>query len=166
VATWEQNYLLRAPAAGRVSFFKPLTQDQFVAAAEPVMAVVPDGGGMVARVQVSQEGAGRVQRGQKVLLSFAGFPQNEWGLVRGRVQRISLLAFREQPDQDAVYLLEVALPEGMLTTSRKRIPFRQEMEGRARVVTQDLRMIDRVFNQLRQLVTGAADRPASPGGGR
>jgi len=154
IAEWEQAYLLTAPSAGRVSFFKPLSQNQFIAANETVLAVVPDGGAVIGRVQVRESTAGRVRVGQRVILSLDAFPPGEFGTLQARVQSVSLLAFREDGKDDPVYLVDLALPGGMVTTYGKTIPFRPEMPADARVVTAERSLIGRVFNHFRELVDG------------
>lgn len=153
LAGWEQSYLLRAPAAGRVTFFTPLTERQYVSASEPVMAVVPDSGAVLARVRVGPEGAGRVLVGHKVHLAFDSYPRSEYGVVEGRVRRVSLVGFRERGTERTEHLVEVEMPAGLRTSYGKQIPFRQEMEAQAEIVTEDLRLIERIFNQFRGLAS-------------
>jgi HlyD family secretion protein len=153
---WRQDYLLLAPTGGRVSFFRPLARGQFVGAAEPVLAVVPSGGHVVAQVLVPQAASGKVRRGQKVIIRFDGFSANEFGTVAGRVEKISLVPDDKKEDEPR-YLLQVALPDGLVTSYGKALPFRQEMRGSADVVTEDVRLFRRIFNQLYAI--------ASPHGG-
>jgi len=154
VSQWEQSYVLRAPAAGRVSFFKPLAAGQFVAASEPVMAVVPERGLTLARVQVGPAAAGQVQPGQSVVLEFDSYPRAEWGTVRGHVRRVALLGDRAaDPEKDPVYQVEVELPQGLRTGYGRVLPFRQEMSGKAHVVTHDLRLLERMLNRLHDAVS-------------
>lgn len=68
-------------------------------------------------------------------------------MLRGTVETISLT-----PDEEEFYLVEVALPDTLITTYRKKIPFRQEIKARARIITEDLRLMERVFYYSRQLV--------------
>jgi multidrug resistance efflux pump len=161
IRQWEQQYLLRSPVAGRVSFFRVLAPGQFVAASEPVLAVVPRTGGLVARVRLADAGAGRVRVGQRVVLRFASYPPNEYGTVTGRVERISLLANEGQGGRDGgrgtAYLVEVSLPIGLRTSHGRVLDFRQEMRGSADIVTDELRVLQRVFNQFRRLTARAGE---------
>jgi multidrug resistance efflux pump len=157
IAQWEQQYLLRAPVDGRVSFIRVLAPGQFVAASEPVLAVLPHAGGPVARVLVAD--AGRVRVGQRAVLRFASYPPNEYGTVDGRVERISLLPNEGQGGRDGdrgpAHLIEVSLPAGLRTSHGRVLDFRQEMRGSADIVTDELRVLERVFDQFRQLAARA-----------
>ena len=53
---------------------------------------------------------------------------------------------------DINYLIDVELPQELITTYNKTIDFRQEMKGTADIVTEDLRLIERFFYQLRNIV--------------
>jgi len=42
--------------------------------------------------------------------------------------------------------------EGLRTTYKKDLDYRPEMSGSAQIITEDLRLIERIFNQFRALV--------------
>ena len=144
--------MLRAPVAGTVAYFRELRANQAVGASEALVAVVPDGGGLVGRVTLSGIGAGKVEAGQRVIMRLDGFPYREYGTLSGRVARVSELGF--QPDArtpEVTYLAEVQLSRGLVTSYGRTLAFRQEMTGEVDVVTEDLRLIERIFNKLRAL---------------
>ena len=69
------------------------------------------------------------------------------GELNGKVQSIS-----QFPDEQGNYLIDVELPQDLKTTYGKVISFRQEMKGSANIVTEDLRLIERFFYQLRNII--------------
>ena len=146
-----------APVDGTVSFFRDLHENQFAAASEPLLAVVPSGEGLVGRVTLNGIGAGKVTPGQRVIIRFESYPYREYGTVEGRVRRVSQLGFqadaRAAPEV-TTYQVEVSLPKGLTTSYGRRLDFRQEMRGDADVVTQDMRLIERVFNKVRSTAGG------------
>jgi len=156
VRRWEDDHVLRAPGDGRVSFFRALSVGQYVAPSEPVMAIVPPGGLATATVQVPPAGAGRIRPGQKVILKFESYPVQEFGTVEGRVTGMSLVADRPEPEGDSAprYLVSVSLPRGLRTSYGKILPLQQEMPGTADIVTQDARVVDRIFDRFRSLAQG------------
>ncbi|HEU0300590.1 MAG TPA: HlyD family efflux transporter periplasmic adaptor subunit, partial [Longimicrobium sp.] len=158
ITRWEQQFVLRAPVDGRASFVRALSENQYVPASEPVLAVVPSGGQLVGQMTLPHAGAGRVRPGQRVIIRFESYPAAEFGAVHGRVGAISLLANeRKKGDHsEVVYLVEVALPEGLVTTTGRRLEFRQEMRATADIVTQERRLIERLFAQFRQAASGGA----------
>lgn len=155
ITKWEQEYVLRAPVAGRVSFFEVARPDQFVQAAQPVMAVVPEGQALVGTQLIPESRAGKLRTGQRVIVKLDSYPAAEFGTVEGRVEQISLVANAESADKEAMYLVRVGFPRGLVTTYGRRLAFRQEMRGQGSVITDDLRLIQRIFNQLLYAATHA-----------
>lgn len=84
--------------------------------------------------------------GQKVIVRLSNFPDKEFGILTGKVENISLV-----PDKDGNLSIDVALPEGMKTSYKKTIPFQQEMRGSAEIVTEDLRLLERILYQFREM---------------
>jgi hypothetical protein len=50
------------------------------------------------------------------------------------------------------YLVELSLPDTLLSTYGKRLPFKPEMSGTARIVTEERRALDRMLGQMRDLL--------------
>ncbi|HEX8452453.1 MAG TPA: HlyD family efflux transporter periplasmic adaptor subunit [Longimicrobium sp.] len=148
VARWDQENVMRAPSAGRVSNFRALAEHQFVEQGAPLLAIVPEGGRAVGRVLLASAGAGKVEVGQRVLLRLESFPSREFGAVAGRVARVSQLAMEKRDSDETQYLVEVEVPQDLVTTYRRRLPFRQEMRGDAEIVTRDRRLVARLFDQV------------------
>ncbi len=145
ITIWEQKYVLRAPSEGYISFFKYWGEGQFVNANEEMMAVVPDSRGIIGEVYVPQLGSGKVKVGQNVNIKLDNYPFREFGVVKAKIESISLVPW------DNRYLVRVSLPQGLQTTYKKHLELKQEMQGIAEIVTEDLRLMDRLFNQFRSL---------------
>ncbi|RPE08908.1 HlyD family efflux transporter periplasmic adaptor subunit [Chitinophaga lutea] len=145
---WEQNYLLQSSVAGVVSFQQFLGKNQFVKAGEVLLSVMPDDKDiLIGRLQVPATNSGKVKEGQKVLLKLDNYPYQEFGMVEARVKNIA-----NAPDKDGNYYVNVVLPNGLQTSFRKTLPFDKELKGNAEIVTQDLRLIQRFFYQMRKLL--------------
>jgi len=48
-------------------------------------------------------------------------------------------------------LIDVSLPNGLKTSYKKQIVFQQEMTGSADIVTEDLRLLERLLYQFRDV---------------
>ena len=95
-------------------------------------------------MSVKASGAGKIIKGQTVRIRLQDFPYKEFGLVTGRVQSVSLVA------RDSANLVLVDIDYPIISSYGKTIPFKQEMAGDASIVTQDMRLIGRVFNEIRK----------------
>ena len=143
IAEWERAYVLRAPTAGRVALFDYWSDNQYVAAGDEVMSIVStDAGAILGKMRVPLNNCGKLRVGQQVHIRLAGFPYQEYGLVRGQVSNIS-----QVPRQQS-YAVEVSLPSPLVTSFGKRLAFMQEMEGQADIVTQESRLLTRIFREL------------------
>lgn len=65
----------------------------------------------------------------------------------GRIKNISAI-----PNEDGLYLVDAELPKSLTTSYGKNLEFKQEMHGTAEIVTQDLRLAERFFYQLKELI--------------
>jgi hypothetical protein len=51
------------------------------------------------------------------------------------------------------YILEVDFPDNLQTNYGKTLPFSQEMQGAAEIVTEDLRLLDRLLRPIRAMMS-------------
>ncbi|MGO4291282.1 HlyD family secretion protein [Chitinophaga sp. RAB17] len=145
---WEQNYLLTSSVAGVVGFQQFIGKNQFVKTGDILLSVMPDDKDiLIGGLRVPATNSGKVKEGQKVLLKLDNYPYQEFGMVEGRVKNIA-----NAPDKDGNYYVNIILPNGLQTSFHKTLPFDKELKGNAEVVTQDLRLIERFFYQLRRLL--------------
>ncbi len=147
MATWEKRYVLQAPIAGKVSFFKFWSDNQFVNTNDEVMVILPNSEQIFGIASVPQAGFGKVKEGQKVLIRFNGFPFEEFGSVTGKVESISAISREEN------HIVRISLPNGLKTNYQKELNFSQEMQGSAQIITEDLRLIERFFYQIRKYIS-------------
>ena len=145
---WNQTYLFTSPIAGRVSLTRVWGPQQFVQANEEIAAIVPEAGTglIVGKAFLPTFNSGKVQPGMRVHIRLDGYPYQEFGVLQGQVREIALV-----PDQNN-YLLEIALPDSLVTTYQRTIPFAQELPGIARIITEDRRVLERVFDRLFSMV--------------
>ncbi len=145
---WEQKYLLKAPIDGVVTFTRYWSENQNVRTGDKVLTIIPaNKGDIIGKINLPVEGSGKVRIGQQVNIQFANYPHLEYGMVRGIIHTISLV-----PD-DQQYAVAVELPEGLITYYNIEIPFNQEMLGRGEIITDDRRLIERIFSPIRSVLS-------------
>jgi len=148
VRQWEQNYLVISSVDGTVSFQQLWGENQFVNAGEALLTVLPARpAGWIGRLAVAAVNSGKIAKGQKVLVKLDNFPYQEFGIVQATVTGIALT-----PDEEGRYYVGIALPKGLHTSYGRELSSSGELKGTAEIVTQDLRLIQRFFYQLRQLL--------------
>ena len=145
---WEQNYLVISSTDGIVSFQKFFGENQFVKLGDAILTILPtDKMAVVGRMQVPSVNSGKIVPGEKVLIKLDNYRFQEYGIVEGKVQNISL-----SPDDKGNYYVDVLLPKGLKTSYNKQLPLDKELKGNAEIVTEDLRLIERFFYQIRELL--------------
>lgn len=148
IRDWEQRYLVISSTKGIASFQQFWASRQFVKTGDILLTIIPQDKKMiVGRMFVPAANSGKIIKGEKVLIKLDNFRYQEFGMVTGKVQNISL-----SPDKNGNYYVEVILPKGLKTSYQRELPFDKELRGNAEIVTEDLRLIERVFNQLRSLL--------------
>ena len=144
---WYMKHLIKSPIDGRVTFSNFWAENQLVQNGDIVMTVVPEGDNrIIGRVELSMRRSGEVEPGQKVLIKLGAYPFLEYGIIEGIVESVSRVA------TDDKYIVDVSLPEGMLTNYDKELQFNQNMSGTAEIITEEMRLIERIIYPFRYLI--------------
>ncbi|MFD2908877.1 HlyD family secretion protein [Flavobacterium ardleyense] len=144
---WELAYVLRSSIKGQVSFMQIWVENQTINSGEQVFTIVPtDSKNYIGKVKAPAQNSGKIKINQEVNIRLANFPDREFGIIKGKVKSISLT-----PDKEGNLLLDISLPTGIETSYEKKIIFQQEMSGTADIVTEDLRLIERLLYQFRDI---------------
>lgn len=146
INNWELNYVLKASVSGSLSFTKVWKENQHVNSGDLVFTIVPEQKTeLIGKAMLPPERSGKVKAGQRVIIRFVNYPDQEFGIVNGKVSAISAV-----PNADK-YVVEIALPYGLRTNYKKELPFHPEMKAQADIVTEDLRLIERIFYPIKQI---------------
>lgn len=146
LSNWEANYVLKSPIDGVVSFSNPLTEGETVQTGAEIMTVLPEGkkgGEIIGLAALPFDGSGKVKLGQQVNIQLKDYPYQQYGTVQGEVHSIALL-----PKEDG-YQVEIKMPNTLITSYKKTLPFRQKMTGYAKIITAKRRYLERLFDKLR-----------------
>lgn len=156
ISQWQKSYTIRATSAGVLSYLKPWHQNQYVRVEEELFAIVPHEGEYVAYAIVNSTGAGKVRKGQTVRLKLDNYPYQQFGSLDGFVQDISLLPHGEQQDNtssdaQSSYRITVKLRGELITNYKVPLNFRPNMTGEAEILTDELRLLERIFYSIRKV---------------
>lgn len=153
IQSWELSYALIAPIDGHVTFTNYWVKNQNVTTGETVFTIIPkDNMEIIGKAQMPLTRSGKVKIGQKVNIRFSNFPDNEYGIIRGKVKNISMVPVKDAQGLD-FYTVEIEFPEGMTTTYKRVLPYLPEMQAQADIVTDDISLLERFFMPLRKIWT-------------
>jgi len=142
---WELTYQLTSPISGKLIYLSNWKINQYIETNTPVFAIIPNNEDYVVNVQIPSGGYGKVKTGQQVRIRLNGFPAAEYGYLTGEIKSLGEISTK------GVYLAKVSLPQGLLTSYNIKIEFTPEMEGSAEIITDDLRVLERLFIQFNNL---------------
>lgn len=148
IQDWKQKYLVIAPMDGQVSFPSLLNKNQFIKNGQELMTIIPKGGvgKIIGNALLPIDNSGKVDTGMIANIRLNGFPFQEFGVIESKVKSKSSIP------QNGTYLLELTLPDNLVTTYDKSIEFQQEMEGTANIITEDRRILERIFDRVLSLI--------------
>ena len=151
IEDWELNYVLQAPIDGKITFTNYWVENQNVTAGGAVFTIIPNGTiPMIGKALLPVARSGKVKEGQKVNIRLQNFPENEYGILRGTVQHISLVPV--QNGETAFYSVEIALSSGLITTYKKELPYLSDMQGQADIITEDLSLLERLVLPIKKIL--------------
>ena len=101
---------------------------------------------IVGKATLPTSGSGKVTAGLVARIHLNDFPSRQYGILEGTVTSLAAVPQKEE------YALDIRLPLDLQTTYGKPMPFRQEMQGVAKIVTEDRRVVMRLFDQFRDLL--------------
>lgn len=148
ISLWKQKYLLIAPISGKVALLDYRTDELFISENDYVASIIPEDNSnkILIRAKSPMNNSAKLKRGMYARIVLDGFPEAEYGSLPGVVDNISLL-----PKGD-FYIVDIKLiSQELRTTYGRRIDFKQEMQGDAELLTEDIRLIERVFYELRHI---------------
>lgn len=147
IKDWELAYTLKSSVSGVVTFLQVWNENQTINVGDNVFSIIPDAkNGFVGKVKAPALNSGKIKVGQRVNIRLANYPDREFGVLKGEIKNISLV-----PDKDGNLLVDVSLPNGLKTSYDKKIVFQQEMKGSAEIVTEDLRLLERILYQFKSI---------------
>ncbi|MBP6755032.1 MAG: HlyD family efflux transporter periplasmic adaptor subunit [Bacteroidia bacterium] len=148
IKDWDLQYVFRSSINGKVSFMQIWSVNQVINSGDNMFAIIPNNeNGYIGKVKAVAQNSGKIKIGQDVNIRLANYPDRQFGVLKGKVKSISLT-----PDKEGNLLLDISLPKGLTTSYKKEIQFQQEMSGTADIITEDLRLIERLLYQFRNLI--------------
>jgi len=143
---WKKKYLLTAPINGKIAFATFLQENQQLQNNQTICFINPENTQYYAEIYIPQTNFGKVRIGQEVLLKFPSYPFQEYGSVNGKIDFISNIP------TDSGYIAKVALPNGLTTSYKKQVQFRDGLQAQGEIITKNMRLLQRFYqNMIKQI---------------
>ena len=146
ISEWEQTYVIKAPTEGRISYFTFWSENQNVKQGDEVFTIIPTSQTeIIGKVLLPLQSTGKLKIGQKAIIKLDNFPYAEFGVIEGRVKQISSIPKQNQ------YAVEIHFNNKLVTNTGTIITTKNDIQGSVNIVTEDLRLIERIFYQIRKI---------------
>jgi multidrug resistance efflux pump len=147
IKKWKNNYLITSPISGKITFTNIREINQDVTANQSVFTIIPiEKTRILGIMKLPMQGAGKVKIGQNVNIKFYNYPHIEFGMVKGVIQSISLVPVENE------YVVEICFPNELMTNYNKKLKLTEQMTGLAEIITEDTRLLERIFNPLKSIL--------------
>ncbi len=148
ISEWEENFLLKSPIEGRLSYNDVWGKFQNVTSGEAIFTVVPyERQDLIGKCDIPIRNSGKIRKGQRVILKLENFPYREWGTVEASVGSISQVPKAGKNPGYVVYLNI----EDLITSYGKNLEFNQDLIGTAEILLEEVTVLERLFYQFRNL---------------
>lgn len=147
IVKWKQLYLIESPVNGKISFFNVWSVNQNIKLGDDLFAVIPtQKQQFIGKCILPLNNTGKLSIGQKVNIKLDNYPYNENGMLQGTVTSIS-----EVPNKDT-YSIDVELKNGLVTSYNKTLAYKEQMKGKADIITKNISVMDRVLFNFKKLL--------------
>ncbi len=159
IKEWERKYLFVVPIDGKLDFMNFLKSEDFIQAGQDLFTIVPKEKETIGQMFLPEQGAGKVKEGMDVIVKLNNYPYIEFGSIKGTVKSISLVTNQQVLPVSSgsgtsqmkvnTYLVQVSFPFGLKTNYGSELMFRFEAKGTAEIITNDRRLLQRLFDNLK-----------------
>ena len=147
---------LKAPVNGTVFQLPIQKAGSVVQPGTMVAEIAPKGFPFIIRAQMATTESGSLQKGLPVKLKFDAYPFQDYGIVEGKLAKISptTIEIDTVNGKVAAYDLEIALNKHCVNSGNKCIPLRPGDTATAEVIVRQRRIIDFLIDPFKQLQNG------------
>ncbi len=138
---------LTAPVSGTVQQLNVHTIGGVVAAASPLMQIVPRESRVEVEAFMENKDVGFVQEGQSAEVKIDAFEYTKYGTIKGRVTHVSRDAIADEK-RGLIYSTKIMLDRSSITVDGREMPLSAGMTVNVEIKTGDRRIIEYVLSPL------------------
>lgn len=143
---WKLKYFILSPVSGKLYFFPKIRNKAFVVPNQALFTVIPLDTSLAVISYFPISSATSVKVGQKILIQLDSYPTEKFGMLNAKIESISFLPINGN------YTAKANLENGLFSTAKVRIPYRQEMSGAGEILTKDNSVLDKILYQFYHLL--------------
>ncbi|HVW96828.1 MAG TPA: HlyD family efflux transporter periplasmic adaptor subunit [Mucilaginibacter sp.] len=136
---WKSKFVLSASQSGKLSYAGIIQKNQVLTAGQEIFYIDPGNESFFGEMSIPQNNMGKVKKGQQVLIKLRSYPFEEYGMIRGRINYIA-----DVPYRDSVFISKVDFKMQNASDLKKPIHLKQGMMADAEIITQDATIMQRL----------------------
>jgi len=144
---WINEYILRAPVAGRVSYAGIVQENQTVNTGQELFMINPANTDFFGEVHIPQYNMGKVRVGQRTLIKMRSYPFEQYGLIRGKLNYISDVAFK-----DSVFIAKISFEHYENKDPEHKIILKNGMQADAEIITEESSLLQRFMRNITRML--------------
>lgn len=144
---WLNQYVLSAPVAGTVGYAGIVQENQTVNANQELFMINPANTDFFGEVQIPQYNMGKIRQGQRTLVKMKSFPFEQYGLIRGKINYISDVAFK-----DSVFIAKIGFEQFENKDPRHKIVLKNGMQADAEIITEESSLLQRFLRNITKML--------------
>lgn len=144
---WLKLYVLSAPVDGLVSYAGIVQENQTVNANQELFIINPANTNFFGEVYIPQDNMGKIRVGQRTLVKMRSFPFEQYGLIRGNVNYISDVAFK-----DSVFIAKIAFDQFENKDPEHKIVLKNGMQAEVEIITEESSLLRRFTRSITKML--------------
>jgi len=137
---WKQQYVLVSPSRGKLVYGSVLQENQYLAPNRDLFYIYAETAPYFGEMYLPQSAFGKIRVGQDVLIKVRSYPYEEYGYLRGKIERIS-----DIPVRDSVFLSRVEIAR---EPKDSVIRLKPGILADADIITEDQTILYRIWKNL------------------
>ncbi|MGB0884289.1 MAG: HlyD family secretion protein [Flavobacteriales bacterium] len=150
INTWKKTNLIVSPISGKLSYLLPVHENLYLGSGTEVVAISPAENSFFGVMTVPTRGIGKVKEGQKVYVKLDNYPHQQFGQLVGVVSSLSAIPTVDKKTGASISRIDIAFENAQITSYHKTLDLQPENIGSAQIVTEDRRIIERIFLFLKE----------------
>ncbi len=143
IQAWEKANVFYATKSGKLNYLVNIFNNKYIANNQELFAIIPVDNQYFAIAKMPTQDFGKIKKGQIVRINLNNYAASQYGFIEGKVEDWTRIPIDNQYD------VIVSLPNGLNTTSKRRIYPMPEMPGTAEVVVEKRSIFKKLFDKVK-----------------
>jgi HlyD family secretion protein len=144
---WINQFILSAPVDGTINFAGIVQENQTVNMNQELFVINPSNTDFFGEVQIPQYNMGKIKNGQRTLIKMKSYPFEQYGLIRGKINYISEVAFK-----DSVFIAKISFDRFENKDPNHKIVLKNGMKAEAEIVTEESSLLQRFLRNFTKML--------------